>query len=563
MSDEPRGNAPDRPVMGELLLREGLLTRDQLEQALTEQRRSGGRLGYHLIRLGHLNVTRLSQFLRETMGLIPYDLVEWIRDPTVTELIPSNLAQFYQVVPVEAKGATLTVAIADLDNPSIIPALEELTGMAIDPVVCPREVVIKALEQFYGISKDPGVVRSPAGDHLFVLSHQAAQIRPLHWSVLKPDSSATDWFRTIMAEAIRIRCRGVVIRPEGDSLRVAFRTAERLEDRFHLHLRKQAELDALLGDLARLRDKRRGSRLEGRVRLQVESHFLSLHVKALGTLSGNRYTLTLYDEKLFRWDWAEQVEPLSERERAGLEEALAQTRGLVLLAGTPGPGLTSLFYALLAHVRDRFKLILSLEDYALLPMTGVVQVEVSRQEGSGWPEQLTLALKQEPELLVLNPLKERQTTELALLAASRGAVLAVLHQPDAGATLRWLLRNGFRSPLKAGVLKGILTVASLARLCPNCRIPVEAADSAGHPVPLFTRQGCERCMGWDSLQSEVVLEWLPLGSARVPLEEAECSAAGVARLVEEAGGEPLGRRILQRARDGAIDAAEARDYFAG
>jgi len=557
------GRTIDKPVMGELLLKEGLLTREQLEEALEEQRRQGGRLGYHLIRLGHLNVTRLSQFLKETMGLIPYDLVEWMKDPTVIENIPANLAQFYQVVPVELKGSTLTVAIADLDNPRIIPALEELTGMTIDPVVCPREVVIKALEQFYGIRKDAGVVHSASGDHLFVLALPQSHIRPLHWSTLKPDSSATDWFRTILAEAIRIRCRTVVIRPEQDSIRVAFRTADRLEDRFHLHSRKQAELDALLGDLARLKDKKRGSRLEGRVRLQVESHFLSLHVKALGTLAGTRYTLNLYDEKLFQWDWKEQAEGLTDRERASLDEALAAPRGMVLLVGSPGAGITSLYYALLAHLRDRFPVVLALEDHALLPLAGIAQVEVSRQEDSNWPEQVTLAMKQEPDLLVCNPLKERQTTELALLAASRGAVLAVLHQADACSALRWLLRNGFRSPLKAGVLKGILTVASVSRLCPNCKIPIQAADPEGRPVTLYTRQGCEKCLAWDGLHAEAVLEWLPLTPATVPLEETDCNGAALRRLVEEAGGEPLTLRVLQRAKEGRLDGSEARDLLVG
>lgn len=550
-----------KPVMGELLLKEGLLDRTQLEQALAEQQRMGGRLGYHLIRLGHLNVTRLSQFLKETMGLIPYDLVEWIRDPAVTEIIPANLAQFYQVVPVESQGNVLTVAIADLDNPRIIPALEELTGMTIDPVVCPREVVIKALEQFYGLQKDPGVVHNAAGDHLFVLALPKSHIRPLHWSTLKPDSSATDWFRTILAEAIRIRCRTVVVRPEQDSIRVAFRTADRLEDRFHLNSRKQGELDALLGDLARLKDKRRGSRLEGRIRLQVESHFLSLHVKALGTLAGTRYTLTLYDEKLFQWDWTQQAQELTERERESLEETLAAPHGMVLLVGAAGVGMTSLYYALLAHLKEKHRFILALEDHALLPMSGVSQVEVSRQEDSGWPEQVTLAMKQEPELLVCNPLKDRQTTELALLAASRCAVFGVLHQPDASSALRWLLRNGFRSPLKAGVLRGVLSLASVPRLCPQCRIPIQAVDEKGRPVTLHTRQGCEGCMGWDGLQAEAVLEWLPLDPSTVPVEEKECSTATLAKKVEEAGGEPMRSRVLRFAREGRIDGAEARDFL--
>ena len=552
----------NRPVMGELLLREGILTETQLTRALDEQKRAGGRLGYHLIRLGYVNVQRLSQFMRDSMGLIPYDLPQWIKDPSVIDLIPGNLAQFYQVIPVEKDGPMLTVAIADLDNPSIIPALEELTGLTIDPVVCPRETVIRALEQFYGVAKDPGVVRNLAGDHLFVLALHGKRIRPIHWSALKPDSSAAEWLRTVLAEAIRTGSRTIYVKPDEQALRIAFKGADNIEDRFALAPQKRQEMDALLIELARLRDHRSSPRQEGRVRLQVEARFLTLHVKQMSTLQGNRYTLTLYDEKVLARDWQRLMSQLAPAEREGIQDCLAGGNGLLLLTGAPGAGISEVYYTLLGPLARAFKPTVALEEYSLLAVEGAAQMEVSREREATWPELITMALKQEPALFALFPIKERRSMELALLAAAHTRVLGVLHQPDAASALRWLLRNQFRSPLRAGVLKGILTVASVAQVCPHCKLPIEVPGRDGLPLALFTRQGCEHCLRWESLPTTEVLEWLPMTEGARGLLADEPKPEDLRRVIVEAGGVPLSQRLLVLAQEGLLDAQDAREYLA-
>ncbi len=554
--------ADNRPVMGELLLREGILTETQLTRALDEQKRAGGRLGYHLIRLGYVNVQRLSQFMRDSMGLIPYDLPQWIKDPSVIDLIPGNLAQFYQVIPVEKDGPMLTVAIADLDNPSIIPALEELTGLTIDPVVCPRETVIRALEQFYGVAKDPGVVRNLAGDHLFVLALHGKRIRPIHWSALKPDSSAAEWLRTVLAEAIRTGSRTIYVKPDEQALRIAFKGADNIEDRFALAPQKRQEMDALLIELARLRDHQSSPRQEGRVRLQVEARFLTLHVKQMSTLQGNRYTLTLYDEKVLARDWQRLMSQLAPAEREGIQDCLAGGNGLLLLTGAPGAGISEVYYTLLGPLARAFKPTVALEEYSLLAVEGAAQMEVSREREATWPELITMALKQEPALFALFPIKERRSMELALLAAAHTRVLGVLHQPDAASALRWLLRNQFRSPLRAGVLKGILTVASVAQVCPHCKLPIEVPGRDGLPLALFTRQGCEHCLRWESLPTTEVLEWLPMTEGARGLLADEPKPEDLRRVIVEAGGVPLNQRLLVLAQEGLLDAQDAREYLA-
>lgn len=551
---------PERTAMGRLLLNEGLLTDEQLQSALEAQRHEGGRLGYHLIKMGYLDVHRLSQFLKESMGLIPYDLSQWITDPSVTELIPPNIARFYQVVPVERDGNVLTVAIADLDNPSIIPAIEELTGLTIDTVVCPRETVINALERFYGATKDPGVIRNVSGDHVFILSLKSKKIRPLHWSSLKPDSSASDWLRTALAEAIRTGCRIIYIKPDEHSLRIAFRTGNSVEERFGLDAGKREEMSALLKELASIGD-RGGGRIEGRIRIQVDSRFLTLFVKGMATIQGIRYTLTLYDERVFLQRWEKLTDQLREEERTGLEEALSRDPGMVILCGPPGSGIYNAYYSLMSHVAPGVDPVIALEEFSMVSLHGVSQMEVAREEGASWSELITLALKQDPRLFSCFPVKERDSMELNLLAASHTRVISVIHQPDATSTLRWLWRNRFRSPLRAGVIKGILTVVSVPTLCPACQLPVEVNGSEGGPYHLFTRQGCENCLTWETLPTTEFLEWLRLGRKSSLLFKDCPTLEGTHKWIEEQGGITLEKRVLQAASEGLVDGYEAADLL--
>jgi len=548
----------EKSMMGELLIEEGLLTKEQLGNALREQKQKGGRLGYHLIRLGYLNVNRLSQFLKESMGLIPYNISEASDATEAAALLPATLARFYNVVPLDRKGNTLTVALADLDNPRLIPALEEYTGMKIDPLICPRDAVVKALEKFYGFQNDPGVQYMPTGDNLFILTSKEKHIHSLHWSKLNPDSSAIEWFRTALVEAIRIGCRRIVVRPTEDSLRIAFQNGEELEDRFHLHQRKEEEMGSLIEELARLKEKKKRAEQEGRIRIQIESRYLSVHVHKLQTLQGRRYRLTLYDEKIFEKEWDRIKDCLSGVEASSFESALREPRGVVIVSGPMGPAISGVYYSALELAKDCARSPFSIEMHALVSLSKMVQVEISRVEETTMAEQITLALKDDADFVGVFPLKDRSTAEIVFLAAAKASLLAVIHQGSAAATLKWLLRNGFKSPIRAGLLKGILSVVPISKLCPHCQIPV---DAPGLRFPIYTRQGCAKCLSMDTLPYETFLEWHPVSKEIAPSDENE-----VERALERSRSilndpQTIREKIFEKARKAEIDGSEVRRLF--
>lgn len=545
----------EKSMMGELLIEEGLLTKEQLEKALEAQKKMGGRLGYHLIRLGFINVSRLSQFLVEYMGLIPFNVSESAESLEAIDLIPSSLARFYNVVPIEKKKNVLTVALADLDNPKLIPALEEYTGLKIDPLICPRESIVQALEKFYGFQKDPSIHFFEGSDNLFILSNRDMHIRSIHWSSLKPDSSSVDWLKASLVEAIRIGCRKIVIKPEEDSLRIAFQTGDILEDRFLLHQRKEEEMSALIEELSKLKERKKRAEMEGRFRLQVESRFLSVHVSKLQTLQGRRYRLTIYDEKILEKEWDKIKSGLSPLEIDSLEKALFDSKGVVIITGPMGPAVSSVYYALLELMKKKFKTPFSIEMNSLLKMTGVIQIELSKLEESSLSEQITLCLKDSADFVGVFPLKDRSSTELIFLSSTRNASLVVMHQESATAALRWLLRNGFKSPIRAGLLKGILWVVPVTKLCKNCQIPME---SGGLKIQMFTRQGCDKCLSMDSLPYKVFLEWFPLTGDFAPLDESEIEKTFEKSKLFLNSPPTIREKILDDAKNGEIDGSEVR-----
>lgn len=545
----------EKGMMGELLIEEGLLTKEQLKEALEAQKKVGGRLGYHLIRLGFINVSRLSQFLRESMGLIPFNIAEGMEDNEVIDIIPSSLARFYNVVPIEKKKNVLTVALADLDNPKLIPALEEYTGLKIDPLICPRESIVLALEKFYGFQKDPSLVYMEGSDNLFILSNKGMHIRSLHWSSLKPDSSSVDWLRASLVEAIRIGCRKLVIKPEEDSLRISFQSGDHLEDRFLLHQKKEEEMSALIEELAKLKEKKKRAEVEGRFRLQIEGRFLSVHVQKLQTLQGRRYRLTIYDEKILQKEWNKIKLGLSPLEIDSLEKSLCEPKGVVIITGPMGPAVSTVYYSILEFLKKKFKNPFSIENNSLLKMSEVVQIELSKLEESTLTEQITLCLKESSDFIGVFPLKDRSSAEIIFLTATRGASLVVIHQESAVATLRWLLKNGFKSPIRAGLLKGILWVVPVTKLCKNCQIPMEAGSLK---IQMFTRQGCDKCLSLDSLPYKIYLEWFPIKSDFAPSDESEAEETIEKSKLLVNSPPTIQEKILDDAKNGEIDGSEVR-----
>jgi hypothetical protein len=212
----------DRRLLGDLLLEAGLVSRSGLETGLAEQRLRGGRLGYNLLRAGRVTPAAFYLFLQDHLPVLSADLVETMRSAPAADRLPARLVHHYQVAPVRVEAGVLHLAVANADLPGLFPALTELTGLRVDPLVCPPALIADCLARSWPAEVEPGVVHRPAGDSILVVSDRSRGLRPHRIETLPEDAPGSEWLRAMAAEAIQRGARRVRIEPEPAEMSVAF-----------------------------------------------------------------------------------------------------------------------------------------------------------------------------------------------------------------------------------------------------------------------------------------------------------------------------------------------------
>ncbi|MFQ5878479.1 MAG: hypothetical protein ACE5JH_12490, partial [Acidobacteriota bacterium] len=197
------GGTRDRRLLGDLLIERGLVTRAGLGTGLEEQRQRGGRLGYTLLRLGAVTPAAFYLFLRDYQRGLSPDLGGVVPSAPAIDRVPARLAYHYGMFPIRADDGVLDLAIATADDASLVPALEELTGLRVEPLICPPSTIADALARWYPEEVEPGVLYRAAGDNRLVVSDRRRGLRPFLPESLRDDAPSSAWLRALAAEAIR------------------------------------------------------------------------------------------------------------------------------------------------------------------------------------------------------------------------------------------------------------------------------------------------------------------------------------------------------------------------
>jgi type IV pilus assembly protein PilB len=546
-------------LLGELLVKEGLIDESGLKQALALQKKEGGKLGYHLVALGLLHPEDLGQFLQRRFGVVAQEITSLVRDPAVLDLVPAKVASFYRVVPISLHDNVLTVAMGDAGRKEVLNALEQITRFRVEAIICPASAVARALETLYGTERDPGVKLNLWGDNEFFVSDKTLKVKPIVPELLHPDSPAVDWLRTSLATAIKLKTREIHFVPEETRVAVWFRLRNERREYFTLAAEKKSDLENLLDKLARLAPQGGLAALEGRFRVVISGRRVSAMVSALATLYGRRYMIRLVDEQLLGQAAVDALGP-------ALSEVLGFAGGkggLLLLAGPATAGKELLLAGLLAEIRKRAiaQNIILIEDRTWAPLPGIVQIELDPATGRSLGPTLEAAFRQSPDLVAINEIHEPRELELAFLAAARKPVIVLLATQDACSALEYLCEAGMQSAAKAGVLTGILGVRAFAALCHECAkvLPVAEAKSLGLPpdAKLLYNTGCPACLDNPVQGRRVLAEWLPLSARAVKTALAGKVRAGELRAALNADAVPLlAQAALKAAAEKLIDARD-------
>ncbi|KPK66068.1 MAG: type II secretion system protein GspE [Gemmatimonas sp. SG8_38_2] len=511
-------------LIGDLLVREGLITEEQLRRALSEQRSNGSRLGYTLVSMGFVSETDLTRVLARKYRVKAVDLwrIDQV-DKRVVNLVKPEIAVRHLVLPLRRVGRTLTVAMA---NPTNLDAIDELrfsTGYDIEPVVAGEYSLKKAVEKHYETVEDglqdllkefdeediEVVDGSQSEDELSVTALQA-QVE---------EAPVVKLINGILTSAVQKGASDIHIEPYEKELRVRFRVDGALREIMRPPTRMKAALTSRVKILADLNIAERRVPQDGRIKMRMGKRVIDYRVSTLPGLFGEKIVLRILDKSNLQLDLEKfGMEPRAEQD---FLSAIRNPYGMVLVTGPTGSGKTTTLYSALMKINTEEVNIMTAEDPVEYNLRGVNQTQVRPEIGLTFAAALRAFLRQDPNIILVGEIRDMETAGIAIKAALTGhLVLSTLHTNDAASTITRLIDIGVE-PFNVASAVNLVTAQRLVRrICSNCKAEItyeddilEAADIPEDrlsEMKFFKGEGCEQCDGTGYRGRQGLYEVMPI-----------------------------------------------------
>ena len=490
------------PRIGELLVSRGLITGEQLNRALAQQKASGLMLGEVLVAQGFVSAQALIQTLAQSSGMPGCVLRHGLIDPPLLKLIGEEEATRLVALPMFKVRGTLTVAMAEPQSLPKIDRLRQLTQCRIRPVLALAGNIQEFISKYKGGNVDvDAFLTSLADSDVEVVERENVDDGPLSdLDRMVSGSPVVNLINVMLLSAVRDRASDIHIEPEKKGTRIRYRIDGVLRDVMKPPAGMHASIVSRVKVIGKMDIAEKRLPQEGRVRIVAEGREIDLRVSSMPTLLGEKLVLRLLDKENLRV----RMEDLGFRPGAGeaVKRMLDRPHGLVLVTGPTGSGKTTTLYSALDLLRGPEVNILTVEDPVEYQLDLVNQIQVQSAIGMSFPRALRSILRQDPDVIMVGEIRDEETARVAVQAALTGhLVLSTLHTNDAPATVARLLDMGIEPYLLSGALNGIIAQRLARTICPGCAtkyFPSESeladaglTDKAGRT---FRRgAGCQNC----------------------------------------------------------------------
>jgi type IV pilus assembly protein PilB len=476
--------AAKAPRIGDLLLREGLVTQDQLNKALAEQRHNGTRVGYNLVKLGYVKETDLTRMLARQHKMPAVDLSKFQVDPRIAKLIPAELALKHNVLPLKRDGRTLTVAMSDPATMSVLDDIKFITRLDIFPVIAGEFTLRNAIEKFYesGEAQMQSLLSEIPDDDIEILESEAED--PANaGAALIDEAPVVKLINAIMTDALKKGASDIHFECFEKELRVRYRIDGALREIMKPPIKMRPALISRFKIMASLNIAERRVPQDGRIKLKIGTKVIDFRVSTLPTLFGEKVVLRILDKGNLTLDLGTfGIEPRAERE---LMEAISNPYGMVLVTGPTGSGKTTTLYSALSKINNIDVNIMTAEDPVEYNLFGINQVLVRTDIGMTFAAALKAFLRQDPNIIMLGEIRDLETGGIAIKAALTGhLVLSTLHTNSAPETVTRLMDMGIEPFNVASALNLILAQRLVRRVCSKCAeaYKMDKAEIAGAKI---------------------------------------------------------------------------------
>ncbi len=498
--------------LGEILIKENLITADQLKQAIEYQKKNSGRLGTCLMKLGFVRDDEITQVLSRQYGVPSINLKYYEVEPNVIKLIPQETAVRYQVVPLSRVGATLTIAMTDPTNVFAMDDIKFMTGFNVEPVVASESDINEAIQKFYGNVSSEEELSKVMKD---LTAEEAADLE-LTAEEDELDSAALEraaeeapiikLVNLILTDAVKRGASDIHVEPYEKELRVRLRVDGILQNVMSPPSKLKDAITSRIKIMSKLDISEKRLPQDGRIMLKYmregKKKDLDFRVSTVPTLFGEKIVLRLLDKENLRLDMTKLG--FEQKSLTMFERQILRPYGMVLVTGPTGSGKTNTLYSSVARLNTPETNIMTAEDPVEFQLAGVNQVQMKDQIGLNFATALRAFLRQDPNIILVGEIRDFETAEIAVKAALTGhLVLSTLHTNDAPSTISRLMNMGIEPFLVATSVNLICAQRLVRRICVGCKeqleVPEQALLDAGYSpeevktTTVYQGKGCATC----------------------------------------------------------------------
>ncbi len=471
MADEGGGGGR----LGELLVREKLITPLQLQQAMQERRSHGGRLGHHLTKLGYVEENELTSFLSKQYGVPSINLSDFEIDPEVLKLVSKEVVVRHQVIPVNRAGQTLIVAMADPSNIYAVDDLKFVTNLTIEVVVASEMAIAESIEKYYtsSVSFEDVMLDFADEDDEFEIEEIEEDMNVLDLEKSAGDAPVVKLVNLVLLDAIRKGASDIHVEPYEKQLRIRYRIDGVLYEVMKPPIKLKHAICSRLKIMSRLDIAERRLPQDGRIKMKLgRGKEMDFRVSCLPTMWGEKIVMRLLDQAALQLDMTKLG--FEERVLDEFKSSLHKPYGMILITGPTGSGKTTTLYSALSDLNKSTTNISTAEDPVEYNLFGINQVQMHEDIGLNFASSLRSFLRQDPDVIMVGEIRDFETAEIAVKAALTGhLVLSTLHTNDAPSSVSRLLNMGIEPFLVASSVNLIGAQRLVRKLCEDCRVPVE------------------------------------------------------------------------------------------
>ena len=500
--DVHQGAAPDAAdaakPLGRILVEQGRLTEQQLQESLALQRRKGERIGELLCRIGHTDALTVREALVRQAALPRVDLDTQKIDPEAVGAVPAEVAFRYKVLPLATHDRTLSVAMADPFDRLAVESLRVLTGRRIERLYCPEPELLEASQRVYGSSVARMIADLDGGGTGAEV--EVDELGLVRLEELAREPSVVNLVNLVIMEAVEARASDIHVEPFEKVLKVKYRIDGILHEVSPPPKRLQPAIVSRIKIMAGMNIAERFVPQDGHIAFNAPKGKIDLRVATVPTLFGECVVMRILDRST----------ALIEMERLGLTDAcldnlnflLQRPHGVLLVTGPTGSGKTTTLYAALNKIYTPEKKIITIEDPVEYQLEGINQIPVNRKRGLDFAGGLRVIVRQDPDIIMVGEIRDRETADIAIRSALTGhLVFSTLHTNDAPGAVTRLLDMGVEPYLLASSLEGVVAQRLVRTICPHCKRPhqpePEILERVGHTGSangaFFRGEGCRNC----------------------------------------------------------------------